>query len=304
MQKKLFFVLSVAFLFFLWSSSYTAIVVALEDFSPKGLALFRFLVASVLLFFISLVKKVRLPDIKDLPLILICGVMGISLYNLMLIYGQKTTPVAISSLLICTYPIFVSIFSFFLFKEFINTFKWAGIAICFGGMAIASGAGNEGVSFSGSAILFLLAAIILSLYDLEQKQLMKKYTPFELTCYFVWGGTLALMVFVDSLISDIRAVNVNSLLTGIYLGAFPGVAAYLLWAKMILKYSVSAMSCCCYVSPIFTMLIGFLFLNQVPDQSAITGTVVILSGLFLIQFSNSINLNFLNPVLKPGAKLN
>ncbi|HSA06821.1 MAG TPA: EamA family transporter [Candidatus Gastranaerophilales bacterium] len=293
-KKRLIFALSMLFLFFLWSTSYTAVVIALKDFSPSGLALFRFLIASAILFALSFIYKVRLPDKKDLLLISVCGVLGISVYNIIMFSGQKAIPVALSSLLLNTYPIFVSIFSLLIFKEFINTFKWIGIIVCFVGIIIASG-GN--FTFNNSVILILTAAIILSLFDLEQRVLMKKYRPFELTCYFVWAGTLALCIFLPALIKDLATVKSNSLITAVYLGAFPSVAASVLWAKLIFKYSVSSLACYCYISPIFTAIVAFLFLNQMPGQSVITGAIVVISGLFIIHFSKSINLNFIKNML-------
>ena len=287
-RKNIVFMLSVVMLFFLWSSMYTAISLALQDFSPKGLALFRLLIASTLLFILSFKYKVRFPDKKDLPIIICCGVFGICVYNIVIMYGQKSTSVALSSLFLNTYPIFVSIFSFLIFKEYINVFKWMGIIVCFSGLIIASGC--SGISANSSIMLFVFGAIILSLYDLEQKELMKKYTPFELTCYFFWAGTLALLSFSDSLINDFKIVKVNSLLSAVYLGVFPSIIASLLWAKMILKYSVSVMSCCCYISPIFAMLSAFLFLGQIPGESSIIGTAVVLSGLLIIHFSEKTNL--------------
>lgn len=289
-KEKLFFVSSLLCLFFLWSSSYTALALALESFSPGGLALFRFMVASFVLILLSFRYKVHLPEKKDLPLILISGVFGLSFYHIILVYGQKTTSVALSSILLNTYPIFVAVFSFFMFKEFINSLKWIGMIICFIGMIVVSGGGDLNLAFRGSSLLFLLGAAIISLYDIEQKQLMKKYSPFELTCYFIWGGTILLMVFSGSLLRDLEIVRFNSIIPAVYLGAFSTVFAPLLWAKLILKYSVSSLACCCYVTPFFAMVLAFLFLHQVPEKSAILGSIIVILGLLIINGSKSFNL--------------
>ncbi|NLF83788.1 MAG: EamA family transporter [Candidatus Gastranaerophilales bacterium] len=298
--KNIIFVLSIILLFFLWSSTYTAIILALDDFSAEGLALFRLLVASSLLFALSFRYKVRLPDKEDIPAIVVCGIFGICVYNLILLNGQKTMPVALCSLLLNTYPIFVAIFSFLLFKEFINPIKWIGIMVCFAGMIIASGETESGFLVNGSVILFVIAAIIQSMYDLKQKDLMKKYTPFELTCYFMWVGAAALLVYAPALLKDLHTVKASSLVPAVYLGAFPGVVSALLWAKLILKYSVSTMSCCCYVSPIFAALLAFIALGQIPSISTLEGIPVVISGLLLIHYSSKIRLRRHIVYLKHG----
>lgn len=289
-KGKLLLVLSLSCLFFLWSSTYTAVSMALNSFSPEGLALFRFLVASGVLFIISKLKKVRIPEKKDWPLIIVCGVIGVSFYNIILIYGQKTSTVALSSLLLNTYPIFVALFSFLMFKEIVNIFKWIGIIVCFLGMFIVSGGGTLGFNYNSSVLLLLLAAAIVSLFDLEQKQLMKKYTPFELTCYFIWIGTFFLTIFSGALLKDLSVINFKSLLPAIYLGAFPSVLASLIWAKLIVKYSVTLLSCCCYITPFFAMVIAFFVLHQVPGVSIIFGSLIVISGLFIITFSERLKL--------------
>jgi len=297
-RGKLFLVLSLVCLFFLWSSTYTAVLMALNGFSPEGLALLRFLIASVVLFAISRWKKVRMPDKKDWPLIIFCGVIGVSFYNLILLYGQKASTVAISSILLNTYPIFVAIFSFLIFKESVSLFRWVGIVVCFIGMVVISGGNILNFSFGSNIFLLLFAAAIVSLFDLEQKQLMKKYTPFELTCYFIWTGTLFLLVFCGSLVQDLTMITTNSLLPAIYLGAFPSVMASLIWAKLIVKYSITLLSCCCYITPFFAMLIAFIFLHQIPTITVALGSLIVVSGLFVINFAERITKKPCMPVVK------
>ncbi|OGI03138.1 MAG: hypothetical protein A2Y25_08250 [Candidatus Melainabacteria bacterium GWF2_37_15] len=287
-KNKLFLALSFLVLFFLWSSTYTAVTIALNAFSPGGLALFRFSIASVLLFIVSRRCKINYPDKKDLPLILVCGFLGVSVYNLILFYGQKNIPVAVSSILLNTYPIFVATFSFLIFKEYINIFKLIGIIISFIGILIVSGGEVFEFSFNSSILLILLAAIIVSLFDIEQKQLMKKYTPLELTCYFIWSGTLFLLVFSGTLIHDFMGIDFNSFASAVYLGVFPSVIATLIWSKLILKYSITSLSCCCYITPFFAMLLAFLFLHQIPKSSVITGSIIVITGLLISNFSKNL----------------
>lgn len=288
-KNNLILIGSIFLLFLLWSSSYTAVFIALKEFSPEGLALFRFLISSIVLFLLSLRFKVRMPDKKDLPLILTCGALGVCVGSIILFHGQKSTPVAVASILINTYPIFVAIFSFLIFKELFNVVKLAGIVICFIGIFIVSGGTMTHFAIKGSMFLIILSAIIISLYDLEQKKLMKKYSPFELTCYFVWSGTLFLLLFSKSLLHDLSYVQLSSILSAVYLAVFQSIVAAIVWGKLILKYSVTSLACCCYVTPFFAMGIAFLFLHQMPTASAIYGSIFVISGLLISNFSKYLN---------------
>ena len=85
---KVRYALGVLLVLFLWSLAYPAMIVALKSFHPESLALLRFLVASTVLAILAYIKKIRLPDKNDLPIIFLCALFGIAISQLMLLNGQ------------------------------------------------------------------------------------------------------------------------------------------------------------------------------------------------------------------------
>lgn len=281
-RDKIIFALSIFSLLFLWSSGYTAVYSALKDFSPEGLALFTFLVASIALIVVAMAGKIRLPEKKDLPTIISCGIMGIAVYQLILMNGQKLVSTSTASVLVGTYPVFVTILSAIILKEAFNLGKFIGISISFAGVGLITFAENPDFTLNYGALMLLAGAFIVSIVDLVQKKLMDKYTPVELTAYFVWTGTIVLLIFSRSLITDLSTVSANGLCYGVYLGLCSRFMSYILWAKLISKYSLVFLSGFCYTVPFFTMLLAFLFLNQHPGQFAIVGALVVVTGLVIV----------------------
>lgn len=53
----------------LWASAFPVIQIGLESFSPQHLAVVRLSIASVVLLVIAIATRMRLPDIKDIPLL-------------------------------------------------------------------------------------------------------------------------------------------------------------------------------------------------------------------------------------------
>ncbi len=289
-KDNLFAVFNVLFILFVWSFTFTEITIALQEFSPGGLALFRFGVASIILILLSFRKKLRIPKKNDIPILILSGFVGITIYHLLLMYGQQHCTAGVASLLLNTYPIFIAIFSSFIYKELINVYKWIGISICFLGIILVSLGENNGIIFGSSTILLLCAAIVVSLFDLNQKQLMKKYTPFELTCYFVWSGTLFLLVFTPGFIKEFQAASVNSIFAGFYLGIFPSAIVYILWAKLLSKFSASTLSTVCYVSPFLAMLVAFISIKQIPSSLAMYGSLVVFSGIIFMTYAHKLSM--------------
>ena len=78
--------LAVALLF--WSSAFAAIRVGLRGYSPGELALLRFAVASAALAVYALAARLRLPRVRDLPLLLLMGFLGFTVYHVALNMGE------------------------------------------------------------------------------------------------------------------------------------------------------------------------------------------------------------------------
>ncbi|MFA6990402.1 MAG: EamA family transporter [Candidatus Gastranaerophilaceae bacterium] len=284
------FVLGVLLVLFLWSLAYPAMIVALGSFHPESLALLRFLIASAVLAVFAYIKKIRLPDKNDFLVIFLCALFGIAISQLMLLNGQKFTDAGTASLLMNTYPVFVAVFSSLMFREFISSTKWLGILVSFCGILIVSFGRNGAFCINQGTFLLLCCAIIVGLYDLEQKELMKKYKPHELTCYFVWIGTFILLIFSNVLVKDIVYATPDAIFSTVYLGIFSSVIASLLWATLLRQTSASSLSNCSYLTPFLSMLLAFVTLHQSPSIYALIGGIVVVTGVTLMSFSRKIRL--------------
>lgn len=120
----------------LWASAFPVIQIGLESFSPQYLAFVRLSIASVVLLVIAIATRMRLPDIKDIPLLLALGFLGFTVYHTALNIGEKTVSAGIASLLVSTTPIFSAFLAIFFFHEAFGKRKWIGSAVSFAGIAL------------------------------------------------------------------------------------------------------------------------------------------------------------------------
>ncbi|HHE51430.1 MAG TPA: hypothetical protein ENL30_00015 [Candidatus Acetothermia bacterium] len=65
----------------LWASAFTAIRAALVSYGPGELALLRFLTASIVLGIYAAISRISLPKLRDLPVIALLGILGITGYH-------------------------------------------------------------------------------------------------------------------------------------------------------------------------------------------------------------------------------
>ena len=92
----------------LWASAFPAITVADRGLGPAGLAVARLAVASAALALAAPLLGVRRPRRGDLPLIALCGLAGMTGYQLLLNAGERVVPAGTASLLVATAPVYAS----------------------------------------------------------------------------------------------------------------------------------------------------------------------------------------------------
>jgi len=267
---------------FLWGSSFPAVKYLLEYYSAESIMLFRFLVASLTLLMIAAIKKIKIPEKKDLPLFALGGLLGIFLYAWLFITGTNTVPSGVSSFLIASAPVFTSLLSIFILKEKVKLFSWIGMLVSLLGLVMISASQMQGFVMNIGVVLLVGASIATSSYIIIQRRLTRKYTPLETTAYSVFFGTLFMLVFLPGLIREMPGTPLIVNLIPVYLGIFPAAIAYLFWAYAISKAKSTAnVTTFLYLIPLIATLLAFLWLNERISPSAFIGGMVIILGMFI-----------------------
>jgi drug/metabolite transporter (DMT)-like permease len=271
----------------LWASAFVAIRAGLQGYSPGGLALLRFLIASIAMYAIFYgSRKKRLPIAKrDLYRVLFAGAIGIGCYNIALNYGEILVPSGMASFIVGQMPVVTTILAVLFLRERINRYGLIGMALSAGGVALIALSHRAGFGFYLSIFYVIFACIAGGLYNILQKPLLQKYKAIHLTAYAIWGGTIVLSVFIPNLIHDLQYAPLKSTLIVVYLAIFPGVIGYSTWGYALGKIPASRAASFLYSMPIFATLIGWVWLGEVPAIMAFVGGLVALVGVWMVNHS-------------------
>ncbi len=265
-----------------WASAFAGIRAGLEAYAPGQLPLFRFLVASAVLAGYAALTRMRMPEVRDLPAILLLGFLGITVYHVALTYGEVSVTAGAASLLIASGPVFTAFLANVFLGERLKVWGWLGIAVSFLGVALVALGEGEGVRFDQGAFLILLAAFSTSLYFVFQKPYLKKYNPLQLTSYTIWSGTFFMLAFLPGLAHSIQVAPLDATLAVIYLGVFPAALAYVTWTYALSRAPASIATSFLYLSPVLAIIIAWLWLGEMPLALSIVGGFLSLSGVVLI----------------------
>jgi drug/metabolite transporter (DMT)-like permease len=266
----------------LWSSSFAAVRASLQAFTPGHIALFRFLIASILLAVSALITRIKLPALKDMPIIFLLGFLGVFAFHTAQNYGEVTVTAGSTGMLISSAPIFTAILATLFLGEKLKLWGWLSIFISFLGVSLIALGEKEGVKFDWGVILLLLAAVVAAIYFVLQKPYLEKYSALQLVTYIIWTGTLLLLIFTPGLIEEIRNAPIEATVSTIYLGIFPSAAAYFTWSYALSKAPASIVASFLYLQPVFAIIVAWIWLNEMPAPIAITGGVITILGVFLV----------------------
>lgn len=267
---------------FFWASAFAGIRVGLSAYAPGHLALFRFLVASAVLAVYAVVIRMPLPQVRDLPVILLLGFLGITVYHVALSHGEVTVTAGAASLLIGSGPVFTALLATLFLGERLKVWGWLGIAISFSGVALIALGEGEGVRLDPGAFLILLAALATSLYFVFQKPYLKKYSALQFAAYTIWAGTLFMLIYLPGLASGVRSAPLGATLAVVYLGVFPAALAYVTWTYALSRSPASIAASFLYLSPVLATLIAWVWLREVPAVLSLAGGGLSLCGVVLV----------------------
>jgi drug/metabolite transporter (DMT)-like permease len=286
-----FIVIAIVF----WASTFVGVRAALTEYNPMDIAVLRFIISSIVLLFIAFLSGIRLPEKRDwFQFIQLGFVLFINMISLN--YGMQTITAGEATLLLSTSQLFQVLLAWLFLKESISLRFLIGLFFCFTGMILIALKNTKGFSLNVGVIFVTFAAITNAIYFVKQKAILKIYKPQEVISYAMWIATLMMLPLGRNIIDVIQAASINSTLTVVYIG-LAALIANLCWSKALSKIKASRAAIFLYTVPVVTIIIGFLWLNELPSLVSFLGGAVIFGGVIIANITRPSN----EPNLPPDA---
>lgn len=277
--------LSYLFTIILWGSAFPMIKIALNDFSAESLSAFRLILATIILLPFVIIKKLPTPELRDIPVIFILGFCGFVIYHTALNFGETLISAGISGILVSTTPIFSSALAYIFLKEHFSKWNWLSSLVAFIGISIISISKDDYTTINVLGVLIiLLASFSESLYFTFQKKYIEKYGFIAFTLYTIMASSPFMLIFIPEIINDIHGATFTSIVSVLYLAIFPTIIPYVLLAYIVKSVGVSDATMSLYLTPIVSLLLSYLLLDELPTTLAIIGGIITLLGVSLSNF--------------------
>ena len=263
-----------------WSISYVFTRMALSHFSAYSLGFLRYVIASAVLAAVACAFKVSPPDRKDWGTIAASGATGFFLYMVAFNTGSMTETAATSSIIIAIAPIMTALLVRVIYGERLTSVQWFAIAVEFAGILILN-VRNGKFSVGVGIAWLLLAALLLSVFNLLQRTLTKRYTGLQVSIYSIFAGTAMLAFFMEGAIEEARSATPEYLFFVSMLGIFSSAVSYVSWSMAIERApSTSSVSNYMFITPLLASVLGFVIAGERPGASTLIGGMAIMIGVF------------------------
>ncbi len=271
-----------------WGASYLVADIGLRQMSPGGLAAWRFLVASALLFPLMALTRtpIRLSRRDVIPTMLIgfVAVAGTYLLGYTGIMMASSTDRAVVSPL---EPVALAILGALILGERLSRRQWGGIGVaCLGAyFLVARDALGGGVLEPRAALglgLMLLSFFTEGMYSIIGKPLLARYRPLTLTAWSMAFAAVLLFVAMTALQGFPAPPPTASAWGAVLFLAIPcTVIGYTLWYILLEHMPAGVLGVFIFIQPVVGMALGIQFREEPLSLYLLLGAVLIILGVWL-----------------------
>tara|TARA_B100000965_G_scaffold221924_1_gene185674 strand:- start:254 stop:1108 length:855 start_codon:yes stop_codon:yes gene_type:complete len=266
----------------LWGSSFLMMKYALEELDAYNISFYRILIGMIFINILNF-KKTNFPIRKHFQLSLV-GILWMSFPFYLFAKAEETITSSLAGLINGSTPIFISLIAVLIFKDKILKKQIMYLFTGFIGIYFVSfGFSNAFEDFNLGAMLALLASVSYGFAANIVQSLIKEYGSLQ---------TLKIALRYATVISFIL-LNVNSSLSVptyeislfpmLMLGIGSSGIAFLSFYNLIDDVGAIAGSITVYIIPIFSMIFGYIFLNETTQLIQLVGIATVIMSAF--QFS-------------------
>jgi drug/metabolite transporter (DMT)-like permease len=271
----------------LWASSFIALKLAFRTYHPMVVIFGRLAVASIcFMLFIRQFKATRYRS-GDWKPILFMAFCEPCLYFLFEAKALEQTTASQAGMISALLPLMVAVAARIFLKETITLRTLSGFIMAIVGAIWMSVGGTASEDAPNPALgnFFEFIAMMCAVgYIITLKRLTERYSPFLMTAFQAVVGSFFYfpILFLPSTVLPTQ-FDLGGTIAVVYLGAFISFGAYGLYNLGLSRVPASHASAFINLIPVFTVIFGWLILNERFSPHQYYAALLILIGIFYSQ---------------------
>ncbi|MHA6252037.1 DMT family transporter [Oceanobacillus sp. CAU 1775] len=261
-------------------------------FSPMEVVTLRAWTSALILvlyFLITSPKTLKLHKFTDIKYFIGTGVFSIIFFNYCLFTAIEISSIPVATALLYTAPAFVTILSFFLFKEALTKVKVIALIITLFGTSLVVGLipfNTEAFKFA-SIVFGLGSAIGYAFYSIFSKYALEKYGSLTITTFTFLVAAVTLLPFFPYKEKGALLFEPEVLFYAFGLGLLPTAIAYIIYTYGLNHTEASKASILTTIEPVVATIIGIFIFKESFSFIQMLGMALIIGAVILIQVYGS-----------------
>jgi len=266
----------------IWGMTFLSIKVALREFGPMSLSLFRFVIASVLLALLMLMTRADFRVAwRDVPLLALSSFVGVTLYFYFENNGIMRLTASESSLIIGAIPVVTLLCEMVMYRVRPPRLVVGGIILSFVGVALIV-LRSESATSSPLGYLFMVGAVLSWVaYGFITKPLSGRYPMLTITFWQMVIGAVGCIPFAIVEHQVWTGLSATALLNAAFLGILASALGYWLYVIVLDRLGPGRSSVFINLIPVVSVVASFLILGERLSFLQLVGAVIAVTGVYL-----------------------
>jgi len=270
----------------IWAVNFSVIKYAVQFIPPLAFTGLRVGLAATVLLGIAFVQHRPWPPRRDILFLIMLGVVGNGLYQLLFIEGLSRTKVGNAVLIVAAAPAFIAVVSRLMGIERVRRRALAGVALSICGVALvvygSALADHRTATLIGTLLVFL-GVLCWTTFTVLVQPLAVRVNPIQLSGLTMLGGALALVFATPRALAAVRweTVPPAAWTALFYASVISMVIAYLFWYRGLRVLGPTRTAIYGNLQPVIAIAVAWIFLNEWPTIWQGVGTGTIMTGIYL-----------------------
>lgn len=270
----------------IWAVNFSVIKYAVEFIPPLAFTGLRVALAAAVLLGVAFAQRRPWPPRRDMIFLIMLGVVGNGVYQLLFIEGLSRTKVGNAVLIVAAAPAFIAVVSRIMGIERVRRRTLGGVALSICGVALvvygSARADHRTATLIGTLLVFC-GVLCWTTFTVLIQPLAVRVDPIRLSALTMLGGTLALLFATPRALAEMRWETVGPAAWAalFYASVVSMVIAYLFWYRGLRVLGPTRTAIYGNLQPVVAIAVAWIFLHESPTIWQGVGTGTIMTGIYL-----------------------
>jgi len=274
----------------IWSSAFFNIKIATYSYGPVTIAFLRIFFGAIPVIILCLFKKIKIEAFsKDWYWFAAIGLINLVIPFFLIAYGVQKVQSNLAAILMASTPLSATVLAhLFTENEKINFAKVLGVLIGFSGIVFLF-SDNILINESNfkSALLILLGSTFYVIGGLLTIKISNKKNENVTASILIWATIFLIPITAYTEQPWSLNPSTESTISVIYLGVVATGLAWLLRFRILVNNGLVFQAQVAYLIPIFGILLGYIFLNELITPKVLVAVVAVIIGIYFVKRSNT-----------------